>query len=650
MPNDAKGPAIPAEAVAPKASKKVATVALSAVTSQLRSALRNCADLPQIAGTLAALSLKHFSAAIARVDYREGVQSRIELASAPTLSQDLIQKLSDKCLHPMAIEVQTDDERSARVKGYKREEQTLTVFAAPIVDQNSGLAEGAISVLFTARPGHTDLWLTHLDAMATIASMRLAELAVAASPKAALAELVTSPRPTVVGGSPTSEAALGKIASNSSPKEFAYNLVNSLANQLGAEQVGFGTHNAGRIQVIAISSIADFKANSPGVALMQQSMEECLDHKGVILHQPGAVSQDGTQFAIHRRWAIEAGGACLFSVPLNDADGVVAIVSIRRPGNRPFAKEELAGLMQMLQPYGSALRMLEKASRSLTQQLKSAWGESLQRTFGRSSIGRKVLFGCLAAVLLWCCFGTLTYTPMCHARVVAENMVQMTSSFEAQLKAVHIQPGEQVTAGQLLVEFDTTELNLQLQALERDIVASEVEVRRAVDARDTSSAALAKARVGVLMTQAASIQQRLENARLVAPADGVVVRADLDKRIGQMFSPGQPVIEFASTGGWVLEIQVPDDIGTLVKSNQTGTFAAASLTSHSMPFEIKSVEGTAQVVDGKNVFIARAPLGERPDWMKSGMEGTAKVTTVPKPVWWVGLHRVIDWCRLSFWI
>ncbi len=106
---------------------------------------------------------------------------------------------------------------------------------------------------------------------------------------------------------------------------------------------------------------------------------------------------------------------------------------------------------------------------------------------------------------------------MCNARVVAENMVQMTSSFEAQLKAVHIQPGEQVKAGQLLVEFDTTELNLQLQALERDIVASEVEVRRAVDARDTSSAALAKARVGVLMTQAASIQQRLENSRLVAP-------------------------------------------------------------------------------------------------------------------------------------
>lgn len=650
MTNDAKDPAIPAQAIAPKALKKGTTVALSAVTSQLRSALRNCADLPQIAAVLASFSLKHFSAAIVRVDYREGVQSRIALASAPTLSQDLTQKLSDKCLHPMAIEVQTDDERSARVKAYKREDQTLTVFAAPIVDQNSGLAEGAISVLFTARPGHTDLWLTHLDAMATIASMRLAELAVAASPKVALAELVTFPRPAAVGASPTSEAALGKMASNSSPKQFAYNMVNSLANQLGAEQVGFGTHNARRIQVIAISSIADFKANSPGVALMQQSMEECLDHKGVILHQPGAVSQDGTQFAIHRRWAIEAGGACLFSVPLNDADGVVAIVSIRRPGNRPFAKEELAGLMQMLQPYGSALRMLEKASRSLTQQLKSAWGESLQRTFGRSTIGRKVLYGCLAAVLLWCCFGTLTYTPMCNARVVAENMVQMTSSFEAQLKAVHIQPGEQVKAGQLLVEFNTTDLNLQLQALERDIVASEVEVRRAVDARDTSSAAVAKARVGVLMTQAASIQQRLENSRLVAPTDGVVVRADVEKRIGQMFSPGQPVIEFASTGGWVLEIQVPDDIGTLVTSNQTGTFAAASLTSHSMPFEIKSVEGTAQVVDGKNVFIAHAPLGERPDWMKSGMEGTAKVTTVPKPVWWVGLHRVIDWCRLSFWI
>lgn len=269
---------------------------------------------------------------------------------------------------------------------------------------------------------------------------------------------------------------------------------------------------------------------------------------------------------------------------------------------------------------------------------------------GPAEVGRKVITGAFVLLSLWIVFGTLTYQPMCSAKVVAENMVQMTSSFEARLLAVHVQPGQEVKAGQLLAEFDTADLKLQLQSLEREISSAEVEIRRAVAARDTSSAALGKARAGVLMTQAAAIQQRLERARLIAPADGIVVRADLDKRVGQSFSQGEPVLQFAPAGGWVLEIQVPDDIGTLVNTKQTGTFAAASYALDSMPFEIVSVEGTTQVIDGDNVFIARAPLGERPEWMKSGMEGTAKITTVSKPVWWVALHRVVDWCRLSFWI
>jgi hypothetical protein len=328
----------------------------------------------------------------------------------------------------------------------------------------------------------------------------------------------------------------------------------------------------------------------------------------------------------------------------------VGILSVRRPGSRPFAKEEVAAVLQVLQPCGAGLRILQKASKPLTHQLRGAAGSWVSQTFGKNSLGRRIAASLLILTLLWCLFGTVYYRPICAARVVSENMVQITSSFEAKLRAVHVQPGEQVRAGQLLAEFDTVDLTLQLQALDRDITATEVEVRRAVDARDTGSAALAKARAGVLIMQAAGIQHRLESARIVAPEDGTIIRADIEKRIGQMFSPGEPILEFAPLGGWILEIEVPDDIGTLVRPSQTGSFTAASLTSHSMPFEIASVEGTAQVIDGQNVFVARAPLGERPEWMKSGMEGTARVITVPKPVWWVGLHRVIDWCRLSFWI
>jgi biotin carboxyl carrier protein len=443
--------------------------------------------------------------------------------------------------------------------------------------------------------------------------------------------------------------ALGKIAGHSSPREFAYSIVNALANQCGAEQVAFGMTSGQRIQVLAISGLSDFKTSSPGVAMMTQAMEECLDF-GSLIAAPMPAGTDIISLPIHRRWSAEAGAASVCSIPLSDSEGVTAVVSLRRTTTRPFTKDELSSLTRTLQPYGHALRMLDRATRPLQQQVKFAAKESLQKTFAAGSIGRLGLIGAVILVGLWLVFGSLTYRPMCTARVVAENMVQMTAPGNAKLLKAHVQPGQEVQAGQLLAEFDTTETTLELQTLEREIASTEVEVRRSITARDTSSAALHKARVGVLMTQAAGLQERLERARLVAPENGTIVRADLEKRIGQMFVPGEMVLEFAPVGGWNLEIQVPDDIGTLVQANQTGTFAAASYSSHSMPFEIQYIGGTAQVVDGNNVFIAQAPLAERPEWMKSGMEGTARISTVEKPVWWVLAHRVIDWCRLSFWI
>lgn len=697
------------------------TAALSTQVAALRSQIRNFSSRSDVVAVLLKFVSQTFATAECRLDFRVREKTEITLQSVPSMPKELAQKFSDKWLGPLALEVQTDAGHSARSKIYERDGQAIFIASAAILDQESQIPDGAISMLIMGRPGEGDLLVAQLDALARVTAQRLSELATnrfasfsdfplrakaadveverwsaASVPSAtsggSLQETQSRPMnianggdgiprssteiasqsmmsPVTAGRNPERESAksdpgetnvprgtheinpavLGRIAGHGSPREFAYSLVNALANQFGTEQVAFGITSGQRIVPLAISGLADFKSSSPGVAIMTQAMEECLDF-GSLIAVPTPVGQEPALLPIHRRWSAEAGAASVCSVPLADSEGISAVVSLRRTGERPFTKDELSALTRTLQPYGHALRMLDRATRPLQQHVKLAAKESLQKSFAAGSAGRPVLvvgillFGC------WLILGSLTYRPICTARVVAENMVQMTAPANAKLLKSYVQPGEEVKAGQLLAEFDTAETTLQLQSLEREIASAEVEVRRSITARDTSSAALYKARVGVLMTQAAGLQQRLERARLVAPENGTIVRADLEKRIGQMFAPGDLVLEFAPRGGWNLEIQVPDDIGTLVQPSQIGTFAAASYSSYSMPFEIQYVGGTAQVVDGNNVFIAQAPLAERPEWMKSGMEGTARISTVEKPVWWVLAHRVIDWCRLSFWI
>lgn len=693
----------------------------------LKNQLRNFSSRSDVVAVFLKFVCQNFSTAAARLDFRIRERTEITLQAVPSMPKELAQKFSEKWLGPLAIEVQTDPDHSARSKTFEREGQSIFVASAAILDQESGIPDGAITMLIMGRPEDGELLVSQLNTLATVAALRLAELAAnrfasfsdsalramtascdvdrspvvhdlslrpllpakqrasdgplrtavgpetaetGASPNVAKSSsplmslpasgaVSTNPMPAAENLTSTDDSqavlhninptALSRIAGHSSPREFAYSIVNVLANQCGAEQVALGMTSGQRIQVLAISGLSDFKTSSPGVAMMTQAMEECLDFGGLIAC-PMPTGMDNIPLPIHRRWSAEAGAAGVCSIPLSDSEGVTAVVSLRRTTTRPFTKDELSSLTRTLQPYGHALRMLDRATRPLQQQVKFAAKESLQKTFAAGSIGRLGLIGVVILVGLWLVFGSLTYRPICTARVVAENMVQMTAPGNAKLLKAYVQPGQEVQAGQLLAEFDATEATLELQTLEREIASTEVEVRRSITARDTSSAALHKARAGVLMIQAAALQERLTRARLVAPENGTIVRADLEKRIGQMFVPGDMVLEFAPVGGWNLEIQVPDDIGALVQPTQIGTFAAASYSSHSMPFEIQYIGGTAQVVDGNNVFIAQAPLAERPEWMKSGMEGTARISTVEKPVWWVLAHRVIDWCRLSFWI
>jgi hypothetical protein len=187
------------------------------------------------------------------------------------------------------------------------------------------------------------------------------------------------------------------VFKSGSTREFAYSIVNTVANQLRAEQAAFGQNDEGRIRVLAVSGLADFKNNSPGVALMQQAMEECLDYEAPILQQPGADDGGKIQFSIHRRWSQGSGGSNVLSIPISDQAGVVAVVSIRRSAEKPFTQEEIAGLLQNLRPYGSALRMLHNITRPLLQQISAAFRSRVNGLLSREGVRAESSADCFFA-------------------------------------------------------------------------------------------------------------------------------------------------------------------------------------------------------------------------------------------------------------
>ncbi len=635
---------MPGSASASEGGSSDASGAAHSLNAQIRVLLLECSSRDDVVGRVLRICAEQFRSSVERFDLRFDASMRTKTAHHERVPQEIATKFNSELLGPMARETLAGADPQPRLKRFRIGEQDLSVISVPVMDMDGDGVEGAITLLIggQARP---ELVLPRLDSVAAVVSTVLAVLSDSVPRVASRSgDRVAAPKlaPDI------QTEAIAKASQVTSVREFAYSVVNSLCDQLKAEQVCLGVEKNLRIRVEAVSGIADFKPSNPGIAMTQQAMEECLD-AGMSVVFPSADSTTGTP-AIHRRWSVECGNACVCSVPLTHDDEVTGVISIRLPANRPMSSDELVKLEQALMTYGSAVRLLQKANAPASTLVISAVNDSVRSTLGRSAFGRKLVLGVLAAGLLWFVFGTMTYRPLCRATVVASNLRHVAAPVDARLLAVYVTPGQTVRKDDLLLEFDAADLQLQLNELVRDITAAQIEVREAVSSDDISTAALARARMNVLKTQAAALQKQIQDARIYAPEDGTVVLSDLQQRVGQIFPQGDEVLQFASNGGWVLEIEIPDDIVHYIAPQQTGSFAAASLPGELQPFSIRSVDGGAQVIEDRNVFVARAVVETQPDWMKSGMEGTARIESVPRPVWWVAFHRVIDWARSSYWI
>lgn len=644
--------------------------AAKSLSPEIRKMLLECPSHQAFFQRILDVCFDTFKPVIGRVDFRVGEEIKTATKVTDRMATSLAKRFNDEYIAPFAESVMQDSAPEPRLKHYERGDQKMSLLCAPVMNLAGDVVAGTVTLMLAGDQVRPEIVLPRMDGIVSVAS---AVMLLKTRPPQAATTATAAPRDNAHStGAGTSSAgstntaspnasaavvdpaiaqnsALARTAQFRSTREFGYSIVNSLSPQLGAEQAAFGVVNNGRVQVEAISAFADFKASSPGVQMIRQAMEECLDHgEGTVAQQQEI--EGVTVLPIHRQWSAENRNSCVCSIPLRDGQTISGVISIRRPADRPFAQEELAKLQQMLAPYGGAIRVIEKANRSMATQVKTAVTDSARQNLGKGKMGRKVALIALLVGLGWFLFGSLTYRPICRTRVTASDLRHFSAPYDGKLKAVHVKPGSKVSEGDLLVEFDTDDLMLQLNGIERELTSTQVELRQSIEAGELSAAALARARLNVLVTQARAIEKQISEAKIVAPTDGTVVLSDLEQRIGQVFPQGEEILQLAPAGDWMLEIEIPDDVISYVKAEQQGTFVAASQPTDAQEFKIEHVDGAAEMVEERNVFIATAPLQNRPEWMLTGMEGTARVETERRPVWWVALHRVVDWARMNFWL
>lgn len=113
-------------------------------------------------------------------------------------------------------------------------------------------------------------------------------------------------------------------------------------------------------------------------------------------------------------------------------------------------------------------------------------------------------------------------------RIEPRKVVTLTAPFDGNILAIHAEGGQRVTAGQLLLEMDPQQVDMQL----RDALAAQLKARRTVAELQDWTAGLAVARSRRAVASARSVvsglERKLDESRALL-ARGIIARNEVDE-------------------------------------------------------------------------------------------------------------------------
>ena len=546
-------------------------------------------------------------------------------------------------LQRFLTDVLAEPRAHAQLLHSKSKKVKVAFLASPICD-TTGRPIGCLAlVVEPIEDGDIENRLQTLEAIVRLASYSAAFVG-------------SDPQPSVVDTSNdrksgTAGRALARAARCSSLEELAFALTNDLCNKLDCQQVILGMVSGSSVELVSISGMDTIQRKSPGVVRLRAAMEECLDAKRPLVCQSGKGWSDeefGHGYRLHKQWRGAAQGDAVASLPLHVDDRCIAVLSMRRRAEDPFNPELLAKVTAMVEPFAPALLLTLRAHRSLWRHAKDSIRGAVEVAIRPGHVGTKVLAALGLVFALWFVFGSLDYSLTVPCKVRPGMIRHVSAPFEGMLTSATVVEGDRVRKGDVLCELDHRELDQQRTELSAELAVLERTKDRARADNLPVEVQLALANQQLVQARLDLVDLRIERATLLAPFDGVIVSGDLRKSIGGIMARGESLFEIAPFSDWTLELFVPDSASGDLDTDLSGFFASYARPEESRPFRIERIIPKAQVENGRNVFVAEARIGGRADWIRPGLEGVAKIQVGRRGVWWITLHRAIDYLRMNF--
>jgi biotin carboxyl carrier protein len=427
----------------------------------------------------------------------------------------------------------------------------------------------------------------------------------------------------------------------------AFELCSAVAKRTGADRVALAWRDGPALRLRAISQVEQFDAKAAAVRALESAMEEAADQPGDTVY-PKAPDSHHVVHA-HETYARTQGVAHLLSLPLWVDGQALGVITLERQ-SRAFDDDERWMLAEFGSWVAAPLALVARRDRWWGARAWAALREGLQRVWGPQHTAWK-----LAAVTGALVLGAAAVTPWDYrvdAKVLlrSQDVLFMPAPFDGFLSAVHVEVGETVQRGQLLAELDRRDLVLEAAMARADALRYAREAEKAEAARQFADMQITLARQAQAEARLALVQHQLDQARLVAPHDGVVVEGDLQQRLGAPVRQGDLLLKLARAQDLVLELAIDEADVHAVHAGSRGEFALVGRPDQRFDLQVEQIDPMATLSEGQSVFLAQAQAREAPPpWWRPGMGGSARLDVGERSVLWLWTHRTVRFLQRVFW-
>lgn len=213
------------------------------------------------------------------------------------------------------------------------------------------------------------------------------------------------------------------------------------------------------------------------------------------------------------------------------------------------------------------------------------------------------------------------------ASIVPVQEAELSFANVGRVKAVDVNVGDQVQAGQVLVELDTTLLEAKVKEAEANLAAAQVQVRYlkrvGTDEVHLESAQAEADRAQALLDSAKATLAA--QSTLVAPFGGTIASVDISS--GETVVPGRVVITIGDLSKF--QVQTKDLSERDIPRVQVGQNANVFIEALGQDFagKVTEISRISSTVGGDVVFTVTIDLDTQPQGLLWGMSADVKIET-----------------------